>query len=165
MKKVSADFTLQVDGVKGVCPAAEVWAEDKILQKKIPVLACESACIRGDIARRAANLVAQEEPFARACCAEVAFVPHSTMARWVKEAEQVIMVNGCFLKCVGRVLNNLVDQEKIIHFDALQYYNKYTDVFYMEDVPEAERMETARQVADQLLPILSQSSKSKIQSG
>ena len=50
MKKVSADFTLQVDGVKGVCPAAEVWAEDKILQKKIPVLACESACIRGDIA-------------------------------------------------------------------------------------------------------------------
>ena len=162
MKKFSADFTLQVDGVKGVCPAAEAWAEDKILQKKIPVLACESACIRGDIARRAANLVAQEEPYARACCAEVAFVPHSTMARWVKEAEQVIMVNGCFLKCVGRVLNNLVDQEKIIHIDALQYYNKYTDVFYMEDVPETERIDTAKQVADQILPILMKASKSKI---
>ena len=112
MKNFSADFTLQVDGVKGVCPAAEAWAEDKILQKKIPVLACESACIRGDIARRVANLVAKEVPFARACCAEVALVPHSTMARWVKEADQVIMVNGCFLKCVGRVLNNLVDQRK-----------------------------------------------------
>ena len=162
MKNFSADFALQVDDVKGVCPAAEAWAEDKILQKKIPVLACESACIRGDIARRVANFVANEEPFARACCAEVAFVPHSTMARWVKEADQVIMVNGCFLKCVGRVLNNLVDQLKIIHLDALQYYNKYTDVFYMEDVPEAERIETARGVANQILPILSQSSKSKI---
>jgi len=161
MKKFSEDFMLQVDGVKGVCPAAEAWAEDKILQKKIPVLACESACIRGDIARRAANLVAKEEPFARACCAEVTLVPHSTMARWVKEADQVIMVNGCFLKCVGRVLNNLVDQEKIIHIDALQYYNKYTDVFYMEDVPEAERIETARQVADGILPILTDKSKAE----
>ena len=108
-RKVSENFTVQVDGVKGVCPAAETWAEDKIFRKKIPVLACESACIRGDIARRAANLVATEEPFARACSAEVTFVPHSNMARWVKQADQVIMVNGCFLKCVGRVLNNLVD--------------------------------------------------------
>jgi uncharacterized metal-binding protein len=154
MKNFSADFILQVDGVKGVCPAAEAWAEDKILQKKIPVLACESACIRGDIARRVANLVAKEEPYRRACCAEVALVPHSTMARWVKEADKVVMVNGCFLKCVGRVLNNLVDQEKIIHLDALQYYNQYTDVFYMEDVPETERIDTARQVADQILAIL-----------
>lgn len=154
MKKVSEDFTLQVGGVKGVCPAAEAWAELKILHKKIPVLACESACIRGDIARRAANLVAKEEPFERACCAEVALVPHSTMARWVKEADRVVMVNGCFLKCIGRVLNNLIDQDKIIHIDALQYYNKYTDVFYMEDVPETERIDTARQVADQILAIL-----------
>ena len=162
MKKFSADFTLQVDGVKGVCPAAEAWAEDNILQEKIPVLACESACIRGDIARKVANLLAKEEPFERACCAEVLLIPHSMMARWVKEADQVIMVNGCFLKCVGRVLNNLVDQEKIIHLDALQYYNKYTDVFYMEDVPETERIDTARDVANQILPILSQSRKSKI---
>ncbi len=162
MKKVSEDFTLHVDSVKGVCPAAEAWAEQKILQKKIPVLACESACIRGDIARRAANLVAEEEPFGRACCAEVAFVPHSAMARWVKEADQVVMVNGCFLKCVGRVLNNLVDRERIIHIDALQYYNKYTDVFYMEDIPEAERIDTARQIVAQILPILSEAAATKI---
>lgn len=155
MQKVSVDFTLRVDGVKGICPAAEAWAEQKILQKQVPVLACESACIRGDIARRAANLVARQQPFGRACCAEVALVPHSMMARWVREADHVVMVNGCFLKCVGRVLNNLVDQGKIIHIDALQYYSKFTDVFYMEDVPEAERIETARQVADQILPILS----------
>jgi len=154
MKKVSKDFTLQVDGVKGVCPAAEAWAEQKILDKKIPVLACESACIRGDIARRAANLVAKEEPFERACCAEVALVPHSAMARWVKGADRVVMVNGCFLKCIGRVLNNLVDQDKIIHIDALQYYNKFTDVFYMEDVLETERIHTAIQVADQILASL-----------
>ena len=59
-------------------------------------------------------------------------------------------------------MNNLVDPEKIIHLDALQYYNKYTDVFYMEDVPEAERIDTAKQVADQILPILREASKPKI---
>jgi uncharacterized metal-binding protein len=154
MKQVSENFTLQVDGVKGVCLAAEAWAEQQILQKKIPVLACESACIRGDIARRAANFVGKEEPFGRACCAEAYFMPHSAMRRWLKEADKVVMVNGCFLKCMGRVLNNLVDREKVIHIDALQYYGKYCDVFYMEDVPEVERIDTARYVADQILPTL-----------
>ncbi len=77
------------------------------------------------------------------------------MARWVQEADQVVMIDGCFLKCIGRILNNQVDQEKIIHVDALSFYHKYTDIFDMEDVPEAERIETTRQVADQVLPILS----------
>jgi uncharacterized metal-binding protein len=154
MKKVTQDFTVQVDGVKGVCPAGEAWAEDKILQKKIPVLACEGPCVRGDIARRAANLVAQEQPYARACFPETFFVPHSSMARWVEEADQVVMIDGCFLKCIGRILNNLVDEEKIVHIDALPLYNKYTDLFDMEDVPEAERIETAEQVAGKILPTL-----------
>lgn len=154
MKKFSEDFTLQVDGVKGVCPAGEAWAEQMILQNKIPVLACEGPCVRGDIARRAANIVGNEEPFARACYPEVFFVPHSTMARWVKEADKVVMVDGCFLKCIGRVLYNLVDEEKIVHIDALKLYKKYTDIFHMDDVPEAERIDTARQVADRILPTL-----------
>lgn len=154
MKKATADFMLQVDGVKGVCPAGEAWAEQNISQKKIPVLACEGPCIRGDIARRAANIVGRDEPFARACYAEVALVPHSSMARWIQEADKIVMIDGCFLKCIGRVLNNLVDKNKIVHIDALSLYHKYTDIFYMEDVPESERNYTARQVAAQILPTL-----------
>lgn len=161
MKKITQDFTVQVDGVKGVCPAGEAWAEDKIVQKKIPVFSCEGPCVRGDIARRAANLVATEGPFARACFPEAFFVPHSSMARWVQEAEHVVMIDGCFLKCIGRILNNQVDQEKITHIDALSLYHKYTDLFDMEAVPEAERIETAQQVADQILPILSQRRESQ----
>jgi uncharacterized metal-binding protein len=152
MRTETKDFALEVDGVKGICPAGEAWAENQILQKKIPVLACEGPCIRGDIARLAANRVAKGEPFARACFAEAFFVPHSSMTRWVKEADKVVMIDGCFLKCLGRVLNNLVDDEgKIVPIDALQLYKKYTDLFDMEDVPEAERTETAEQVADKIL--------------
>jgi uncharacterized metal-binding protein len=154
MKKATETFTVQVDGVKGICPAGEAWAEQQILQKKIPVLACESACIRGDIARRVASLLGKEELFGRACLAEALFLPHSMMAHWLKAADQVVMINGCFLKCMGRVLNNLVDRKKIIHFDALEHYNKYCEIFAMEDVPEEERIATAKQVVDQLLPTL-----------
>lgn len=154
MAAMTPDFSVEVDGVKGVCPAGERWAEQQISEKRIPVLACEGPCVRGDIARLAANRVANEAPFARACYAETAFVPHSAMARWVKEADQVVMIDGCFLKCFGRILNNLIDREKITHIDALSIYKKYTDLFHMDAVPEAERQETARQVAEQILPEL-----------
>jgi uncharacterized metal-binding protein len=154
MKKSSEDFAVRVDGVKGVCPAGEAWAARSLSERKIPVLSCEGPCVRGDIARRAANMVAGEEPFERACYPEAAFVPHSGMARWVREADRVVMIDGCFLRCIGRVVNNLVDEEKIVHVDALRLYNKYTDLFAMDDVPEAERIETAREVADKILPRL-----------
>ncbi len=157
MTQRTEDFSVQVDGVKGVCPAGEAWAKQGILQKRIPVLSCEGPCVRGDIARRAADMVAKEEPFTRACYPEAAFVPHSGMARWVKEADKVIMIDGCFLKCIGRVINNIVDEEKIVHIDALRIYKKYTDLFAMEDVPEAERTATAREVADKILPHLRES--------
>jgi uncharacterized metal-binding protein len=154
MAAMTSDFSVKVDGVKGVCPAGEKWAEDKIRNKRVPVLACEGPCVRGDIARLAANRVATEQPFARACYAETAFVPHSAMARCVKEADHVVMIDGCFLKCFGRILTNLIDPQKITHIDALPLYQKYTDVFDMDDVPEAERQETARQVATKILPEL-----------
>jgi hypothetical protein len=85
---------------------------------------------------------------------ETGLVPYSAMARWVKKADQTVMPDGCFLKCVGRIINNLTDEEKIVHIDALSMYKKYTDVFFMEEVPEAERNETARQVADKILSLL-----------
>ncbi len=154
MATATTDFSVKVDGVKGLCPAGERWAEDQILNKRTPVLSCEGPCIRGDIARLAADRVVEEEPFARACYGEALFVPHSGMTRWVKEADQVVMIDGCFLTCVGRILNNLVDPEKIVHIDALTFYNKYTDLFAMDDVPEAERQETALEVAEKLLPEL-----------
>ena len=147
----SPDFSLDVDGVNGVCPAGEKHAKENIAEGKIPVLSCEGPCIRGEIARLAANIVAEEEPYARSCYAETFLVPHSSMTRWVKESEQVVMIDGCFLLCLGRILKNFVDAEKIIHIDALPLHKKYGDVFLYTDVPEAERIEVAEQVADRIL--------------
>jgi uncharacterized metal-binding protein len=152
MDAYTPDFSLDVQGVKGLCPAGEVYAKQQIEAKTLPVLSCEGPCIRGDIARLAANLVAQEVPtFARACHAETFLVPHSSMAEWVRGAEKSIMIDGCFLKCHGRVLKNLVGEEKVVHIDALPLHKRYNDVFLMEDVPEEERKAVARQVANQII--------------
>ena len=152
MKAHTSDFSLQVQGVKGFCPAGELYAKQQIEKKTIPVLSCEGPCIRGEIARLAANFVAQDVPsLARACHAETFFVPHSSMARWVKEARQSIMIDGCFLRCHGRALHGLVGEGRMVQFDALPFYKKYTDIFLMDDVPENERRDVARQVADKII--------------
>jgi len=78
------------------------------------------------------------------------------MAAWVRGAEKSVMLDGCFLKCHGRVLNDLVEDEKVLHIDALPFYRKYTDVFLMDDVPEEERKAVARQVADKVIAKLKQ---------
>lgn len=155
MDNYSRDFRLEVEGVKGTCPAGEQYAQRMAWEKRLPILSCEGPCIRGEIARLAANRVAKEVPsFARACHAETFFVPHSSMARWVKSAEQVVMIDGCFLKCHGRVLDKLIGTDKVVQFDALPFYKKYGDVFLMDDVPEGERNAAARQAADAIIDIL-----------
>ena len=95
--------------------------------------------------------VARDVPsLARACHAEAFFVPHSMMASWLKSSEKIVMIDGCFLKCHGRVLKKLVPEERVVHIDALALYNKYTKSFLMDDVPKEERKAVARQVADKI---------------
>ncbi len=154
MNDSTPDFSLKVDGVEGVCPAGEKHALENIAEGRIPVLSCEGPCIRGEIARLAANIVAKESPYARCCYAETFLVPHSTMARWVKDADKVVMIDGCFLKCLGRVLKNFIDEERMIHIDSLPLHHKYGDKFLYTDVPEAERTEVALEVADKILTML-----------
>jgi uncharacterized metal-binding protein len=144
-------FSIEVESIKSKCPIGETIGNRNITEKRIPVLSCEGACIRGEIARLAANMVAKEEGFARACHGELLSVPHSAMSQWVKQAEQVVLIDGCSLRCHGRVLENLLDKKKLAQFNALSVYKKYTDVFDIDEVAENERLQAARQVADRVL--------------
>jgi uncharacterized metal-binding protein len=149
-------FALNVEGTNGVCPVGERTGETFLRQGKIPVISCEGACIRGEIARLAAHLVAKEEPYRRSCHGEMFTAPHSAIAQWMHEAEKVVVIDGCFMKCHGRILRNLIDEEKLLQFDALSIYKKYTDRMSIDDVPEEERKATAREVADRILDRLRQ---------
>jgi uncharacterized metal-binding protein len=144
-------FTQTVTSTKGKCPIGEIVGHRGMEQSKIPVLSCEGACIRGEIARLAANIIAKEEPYGRGCHGELLTVPESAIAQWIKSAEKVVLIDGCFLRCHGRLLEHILNEDQLIQFDALAVYKKYNDIFDIDDVPDAERLATARQVVDSVL--------------
>jgi hypothetical protein len=88
---------------------------------------------------------------AAACHGELVTVPDSAIARWIRGARTVVLIDGCFLSCHGRLIGGLLSQDQLVHFDALRVYQKYTDLFEIDAVPEKERQEAARQVADHVL--------------
>ncbi len=154
MKKRDEVFTLAVTDTDRKCEVGEKVGYQNIQAKKTPVISCEGACIRGEIARLAANIVAKEDQYRRACHGELLTIPQSSMAEWIKEADKIVLIDGCFLRCHGRILENLVGKEDLIQFDALKFYGKYTDRYDIDSVPEEERKATARLVADKILMVL-----------
>ena len=146
--------SLLITKTSAVCPIGEATGKQNISASKIPVLTCEGACIRGEIARLAANLVAKHESYGRGCHGELITVPDSAISRWIRTASKVILIDGCFLRCHGRIIQHLIDAERLVQFDALSHYNRYTDIFDYEDVPEDERKAVAQSVADWVLASL-----------
>ena len=147
MSNLDQKMIVKVDTTKGSCPIGEITGKKNISESKIPVLSCEGACIRGEIARLAANIVTKEQAYGRGCHGELITVPESSIAQWIKSAEKVVLIDGCFLRCHGRIFENILDNKKLIQFDALSHYKKYTDIFDYDDVPEGERKEVAQSVA------------------
>jgi len=154
MRVSKQNFAIEVEGMKAVCPLGEVVGKKMIAEEKIPVISCEGGCFRGEIARVAAHMVAKEKPYSRGCHGEMFTAPRSAMAAWAKKADKVVVIDGCFMHCHGRIMKNIVGHEKIIQFDALPMYNKdnkYSDTMLVDEIPEAERKDLARQVADKIL--------------
>jgi len=162
MKKPDTIFNLEISKTENTCPAGEKVGSRNLEEGKIPVLSCEGACIRGEIARLAAHLVAKEEPYRRGCHGELFTVPGSALAQWMKKTGKIVLIDGCFLRCHGRILENLIGQENLVQFDALSFYMKYTDRFDIDSVPEEERKDMARKVAD---IVLAELKKSRVRAG
>lgn len=156
MDDTVATFAIEVERTKGLCPAGERYASEQLKEGRIPVLSCEGPCIRGEIARQAAHLIGKHRPFARACQGEAVAVPDSAMARWIRGAPRVLVVDGCFLHCQARLMQHMLAPGSLLKIDALPLYRKYADVFEIDDVPEAERKALAQQVADRVLAKFSQ---------
>lgn len=154
MKKTNGIFTLEISDTNKRCAVGEKTGRENLEGKKIPVISCEGACIRGEIARLAANIVAKDQSYRRACHGEFFTVPGSNMTEWISKSEKTVLIDGCFLRCHGRILENMIGKENLIQFDALSIYKKYTDRFDIDSVPEEERKETAEFVAKKILAVL-----------
>ena len=152
--KANETFKLEVTGIDKVCAVGEEFGRKCQKEGKIPVFSCEGGCIKGEIARQAANLIAKDDGYARACHGELFTVPHADLAKWVREADKVLVIDGCSLFCHGRIAENIIAADKLITINVLPIHGKYADLMDVDDVPEIERKQTARDVADKVLTSL-----------
>ena len=79
MSNLDQKMTVNVDTTKAICPIGEIVGKKNISESKIPVISCEGACIRGEIARLAANNVSKEQGYGRGCHGELITVPDSAI--------------------------------------------------------------------------------------
>jgi uncharacterized metal-binding protein len=148
MKNKSEFVDIRFKNTNQRCPVGEKTGKANLERKKIPVLSCEGGCIRGEIARVAANILSKKEGFGRACHGEIITVPDSAIANWVKHSKKVVLIDGCYLHCHGRILEELLSKDQLMVIDALRVYKKYTDLFDLDAIPEEDIKIAAEQVVD-----------------
>lgn len=120
---------------------------------KIAVLSCEGMCLRGEVARRAANLIAHElEPdrTVRVCHGGLLEISGG-MRELVERADQILLLDGCSLACGMRLLKGaLPDSEPNVAFTD-QLFELDRPAFSIDEVTEAEIKAYARTVAERVI--------------
>jgi len=99
--------TIQVRLTDQRCELGDAYARKHMTTPpKIAVLSCEGMCLRGEVARRAANLIAHELEPARTVrvCHGGLLETSGGMRELVARADRVLMLDGCFLACGTRLL-------------------------------------------------------------
>jgi len=136
--------------VTGRCPACEDYADkNSTTPPKIAVMACEGACARGEVARRAANLVAHRlarDSTVRICLGG-AFTKDTGQRNLVRRAERVIAIEGCFINCSSRMMAGVLPDLKPAIVRADLIYNLDLP-FGIDEVPDEMFTIYAHQVAD-----------------
>lgn len=120
---------------------------------KVAVVSCEGACVKGEVARLAANLLTSRlEPArsARICLGE-ALTGDSGMRDLVAQAPRVVVIEGCGLKCATRLLAERLPGTRVDPIVASGFYEyDRTRCFEVLDMPEAELRGHAEHVAAQV---------------
>ncbi|MCK9579488.1 MAG: putative zinc-binding protein [Methanoregula sp.] len=145
--------TAKIVKVTGKCPACEDYAgKNSTTPPKIAVMACEGACARGEVARRAANMVAHRlarDSTVRICLGG-AFTKDTGQRNLVRRAEKVIAIEGCFINCSSRMMCGVIPElrPEIVRADLI--YNLDLP-FGIDDVPDEMFTVYAHLVAEQVV--------------
>lgn len=121
------------------------------LAPKKAIIACEGACIKGEVARTAANILAYRlnpDTAVRICLGD-ATTGNSGMTELVLRAPEVIAIEGCPLCCGLTVLKSRIPELKATAVDASKLYTFDREAhFEIFDLPREQIEEFAGIVAD-----------------
>lgn len=146
--------TVAIEKTDRVCPLCESYTR-RHESKPIAVMSCEGACLRGEIARQAANLVCHQlapEKTVRICLGG-AFTKDTGQRNLVRNAQKVVALEGCFIECASRMMKAVIPDlaPQIIITDGLSNFDKEKKLFGVEEMPEDEIKSHAQAVAQKVI--------------
>ena len=153
---MSADFEIiRLERPVGSCRLCEDYAAREA-GKPIVVMACEGACLRGELARLAANLICETlapERTARLCLGG-AFTKDTGQRALARNAARLVAIEGCPVACGSRMMKAVLPGlepeihwiHKLTHFDP--------SLFSASEMPEPERKRQAASAAEAILAAL-----------
>lgn len=140
--------TVKIQKTTKVCPVCENYAQRQAC-KPVVIMSCEGACLRGEVARRAANVLCFEmapDKTARLCLG-AAFAKDTGQRALAGNASRLVAVEGCFLECAARMMKGVIPglEPEVVVADGLYDFDR--GLFGIEEMPEPELNEHAREVA------------------
>lgn len=90
---------VKMEKTSNACPMCESYAKEQA-SKPIAIMCCEGGCLRGEIARQAANLVCHRmapDKTVRVCLGG-AFTKNTGQRNLVRNAKELVALEGCFIE-------------------------------------------------------------------
>lgn len=146
---------VRIEKAKNNCPLCDDYAERQ-KAKPVAVMCCEGACLRGEVARQAANILCHSlapEKTVRICLGG-AFTKDTGQRNLVRTAPRVIALEGCFVNCSSRMMNGVIEglAPEVVIADRLYDFDR--KLFGVEEMPPEEIRAHARTVAQKIAATL-----------
>ncbi len=152
----SADYeTVRIEKTHNVCPLCEDYSQ-KQASKPVAVMSCDGACLRGEVARQAANILCHTlapEKTVRICLGG-AFTKNTGQRSLVRNARRLIALEGCFINCSSRMMKGVIDGLKPEVVIADQLYEFDRNIFGIDELPPEQISAHARTVAQRIAATL-----------
>jgi len=152
-KQEGRDYeTIRIEKTSNVCPMCEDYAK-KQASKPVAIMSCEGACLRGEVARRAANLICHSlapEKTVRICLGG-AFTKDTGQRHLVRKAKRVIALEGCFINCSSRMMKSVISElePEVIVADKLYDFDR--SLFGIDEMSEDEIKCHSQDVAKKII--------------
>jgi uncharacterized metal-binding protein len=140
--------TVKIEKTGKVCSLCEDYTTRQG-SKSVVVMCCEGGCLRGEVARRAANMLRFElapEKTARLCLGG-AFTKDTGQRALARNAKRIVAIEGCFIECATRTMKGAVPNLKpeVVIADTLYDFGRR--LFSIEEMAESELNAHSRKVA------------------
>lgn len=137
------------------CSAGDNYAKHHLTEEpKAALVSCEGACLKGEVARRAANLIAHElapDRATRICHGGAFLLNQGGMRKIVAVADQAIVVEGCPMACGSRIAKAAFPDRNFQVVVANSLYESDDTLFGTNEATDAYIRGKSLEVAEQIM--------------